>query len=200
MIITQSNNAIIVDSENVDSNKKVKHILQKVTTTTSTILQSNVTTKESQFTLSTDGWFRIYEYILPVQSTLTPPSINGVLPANTYYFYNDNIYRGTTLKTNDDIIDDDFTNTNLSGNTPTSIISLSYLEAYYIETIKSLLYKDMSCCNQDKQGVLKRDLLMMGISVIKQLAMTNRTMEAQRIIETLSNCQTTAPVGCGCNG
>ena len=137
MEVTQQNEIITIESL---SNSEISyiHIIQKVTTESSTIVYSNITSSMSSFNLITDGYYVITEISLPNIIDNTP---------NHYYILNNEIYTWNGVKCEIN----DFININLD---TTNIIkenidyfSKYYLYTYYINTVKNKFLKNIYPCN-----------------------------------------------------
>ena len=203
MIVTQINNKIHIVPESIYiEDEKIRYIFEKRTTTSETILEfaDTVDFTAVEFTIPSDGWYRIYEFKLPLESTNTPPVVSGVITSNVYYFYQSNIYRDSEIVENSELIIAPVIATNLgTAKSITDIINITDLEALYVATIKDIITQCMNNCLQDKNGIFKRDVLTMGIAIIKQLANSNKPAEAERIIESLLSCTSSSSSLSSCN-
>ena len=191
MTITYTDNTVRIES-NIISNKFYLHTL--VNKQTNLLEKSNITISYSDFTLLTDGWREVKEYILPDQNT----HVSG-----EYYIYNNNIYRSTGISGElisiANFITLDLTNTNVIVNTYNLLLTF-YLNSKYLDLIKAIIYAGMNSCNVSKQESMTRDVLMMGLELINKLIYTNRFAEAQRLLDDITPCSINTNLNCGCNG
>ena len=170
-----------------------------------------------------DGWFTIYYIVLPSKTwfynVLNMSSQVNLLEIYDIVYYSDgsNIYKYNpkTQETNQisdlsEIIEINPSNTTISI-TNKDYVSICFLQKCYINLCQQILEsKGLNQCynknNIDSELIYKRDLVWMGINVIKYMVECNQLYESERIIELLHSCngicnnnQNNINNGCGCS-
>ena len=179
------------------------------------------------FLLSRDGLYKVSHIILPTQVWLqhvinkSPQALdayNLIYYYNTldrkFYLYASNSSTEISLA---DILFAPYIDAILPTDKVSTVIRLDQntFITYYIDDCFGKLSKDLLIslpfnCNIDsesyKQKIFNRDLLWMGINVIKYSVEVSQYYEAQRILEELYKCGNlcdtltiNATYGCGCN-
>lgn len=163
-----------------------------------------------------DGWITLSHIVLPTKEWIELNKNKFVDKPKDYYIYcmdNESVYRylnGTFYEvTIDSIIQQNLYNTTIS-KVEKDYVSICYLRNCYInicqQVFKSLC--GIGNCNDkvDKELSTKRDLVWMGINVIKYMVQFEMLEEAERIIERLISCHGICPQtkqskssGCGCS-
>ena len=180
----------------------------------------------SVFNLSKDGLYEISHIILPTQVWLTNIIAHGDILSDSYksvyyyntdtlkfYLYNNGVSTEVTIQ---DILASDPAPTNPSALTTTVIrgdkntFIMCYITECFNNVCKDLLGKLPYTCNKNKlaDAIYNRDILWMGINVIKYCLDLSQLYEAQRFLEELNRCGilcasstelTNLFTGCGCN-
>lgn len=218
MEINQTDNVITTTSI-LESGYSYIHVIQKITTETSSIFDSNITDSESEFTLTSDGYFILSEIKLP--STVDTNVNHYYITGNTVYNWEGEEVSISTL------ITIDTTGTNIIRE-DIDYLSKYYIYKYYIDILKNRFLKNICNCGNSgtsncssgvynptlingvvdrgykvsdpKQDKITIDTLTMGLEILDYLEEYLLYMEAQRIIEQLAPCGSITNTGCGCNG
>lgn len=152
------------------------------------------------FNYNKDGLHKIVHIILPTQKLLNDRNLYTDF---IYYDENDNLIKLVNRDStkNEDITKDitvqelleivpDETNTVIRADKQT--FCLCYLNECYYTICKDLLTKFCGKCinklQKDQQDVYNRDIVWMTISVIKYLIEFGQYREAQRILESITQC------------
>ena len=180
-----------------------------------------------EFLLSKDGLYKISHIILPTQVWLQyvlGRDPNALSAYNLIYYYNTTdskfyLYANnnstevqlTTILSApyvDSVLPEDKVSTVIRADKNTFI--MYYLNDCFGKLSKELLVSLQSNCNINdssyKQKIFNRDVLWMGINVIKYSLAVSQYYEAQRILEDLTRCGNLCDTslinptyGCGCN-
>lgn len=169
-----------------------------------------------------DGWFTLYYIVLPTKEWVE----NNKKLIKQYYdtvYYIDGIdVVKYNPKTEHKTIIADYSelvtiseSPNIMNNisiTKEDGVSINYLQQCYINLCQKIFQSNrLSSCNKnniDNDLTYKRDLVWMGINVVKYMVENTQLHEAQRIIELLHSCNgvcsdsnktTTSRNGCNCS-
>lgn len=175
---------------------------------------------DNEISIDFDGRFTLYYIVLPTKEWVYN-NLNIVNNYSQVYYIHDN--KVFQYKTNGDIELNDYSillelakSPNIEHNisiTETEGFSIYYLQECYINLCKQIFSSTrLSSCdkknNLNEEFSYKRDLVWMGINVIKYMVDGHQLIEAQRIIEILHGCngicnnfnQTKSEYyGCGCS-
>ena len=180
-----------------------------------------------EFTFSKDGLYKVSHIILPNQIWLAYVLERDPQALNEYshiYYYNTTLDKffiysqGTSTQvTIAEILDAEYVDKVLVTDLVTTVIRLDkntfimyFLNECFNKLCKDLLLSLPQNCNINsqvyKQGMFNRDLLWMGINVIKYCLEQSQLYEAQRYLEEISKCDVlcnnslnNSTYGCGCN-
>lgn len=171
-----------------------------------------------------DGWITLSHIILPSLEWVKQNEDNFKERPENYYIYctdGQAIYRylrGTWNTVSIDVIalQDNTVNTTMS-RVDKDYVSICFLKQCYVNLCQQIFdglcglgsntNKGCFSNNIDKDLQTRRDLVWMGINVIKYMVQLNMLAEAERIIELLESCNgicsrsssTTKSSGCGCS-
>jgi hypothetical protein len=181
MAAIKNNNNIVITSTPSAGYGHV-HIIQKITSSTETIVNS-VIGDSSTFPTTVDGYYIVTEIILPTAD------------GGSYFIDGDEIKLGTASVILSDLLD------LVAAETTTELVLYYYLNIYYINLIKSKLLKNLcSCACMSLSDKLTLDTLTMGLTIIPILEADSQFVEMGRMVDQLSVCTGITNTGCACYG
>lgn len=164
------------------------HIIQKITTTSTTIYDSNITEGTSEFVLETDGYYIVSE--IKILDTESP---------GFYYTDGESIYDTSGEEiTIQELLDLDIEGTNLEREDQ-DLVTYYLLNTYYVDLVKSKFLKKICTCSCVRDSdKLTIDTLTMGLYAIQSLVDYEQYYEAERLIEQLGVCSGVVNTNCNC--
>lgn len=178
---------------------------------------------ESDMILPIDGLYTITHIILPTEKWLQyvlDRDSTALVAYNLIYYFNTvdttfmryingessivSIEEILSANANPPISVTEKTSTIIRGDKNT--FCTCYINECFYKLCKDLLVEASSRCKLSALSVQNRDIIWMGLNVIKYLVELNQFYEAQRILESISQCGTLCKnitliggSGCGCN-
>lgn len=176
----------------------------------------------NDITVNQDGWLKIYYLVLPTKKWFLKQNSESLKNYDVIYYIDGNeiYWNNPTSKEFGKIINiEELLDVIQLKNIKTSIsyiikdqISIYNLQKCYINLCQQIFEsRGITQCwnknNIDSELIYKRDLVWMGINVIKYMVECNQLYEAERIIETLNSCNGICnntktknyEQGCGCS-
>lgn len=161
---------------------------------------------ELHYTIKEDGYYEIYHIILPTKEWYEA----GIIPDLDIYYTDGNQFYNVVNGVSKEVSVADVVNANCDGNTisQTSLAQFSICQLFdcYINTCQQVFDNELTSCDKNADLIHKRDLIWMAINAIKYHVELGQLMEAQRILEELTNCggicndtSSTSKQGCGCS-
>ncbi len=176
----------------------------------------------NEISIKFDGWFTVYYIVLPTkewfQDMLTKyPDFLGVyeiiyfIDGSQLYKYIPESEQIFSVSDYSELIEINTVNTTIS-KINKDYVSICFLQKCYINLCQQILESRgfTQCANKnniDSELIYKRDLVWMGINIIKYLVECNQLYESERIIELLHSCNgvcndenvKSSSNGCGCS-
>ena len=154
---------------------------------------------QSDIILNKDGLYEVSHIILPTRKFIESaiPNDNLISSYSHIYFYDEDLgkylvfntvtkeYSETTLNT---ILEINPTEDNTIIRADKKTFCMCNLEKCLYNNLKTSLKQNWGKCNSNKQIKFNQDLLWMTIPVIKYLIEFNQYYEAQRVLETITDC------------